>query len=108
MCRSLDFNGISKYEMEVAVGVCQTVSVDKKENSSLLWQLRKECWDNGIEVKMVIQPWGPELVFSVDSVYLNSMPRGIYCRHASSIEALAHIKRKYEGLSFQGEKVYGL
>jgi hypothetical protein len=104
---NIDFNDINRSELEVAVGVCQSLP-EKKEVSSRLWELRKECWDNGIEVKLVIQPWGPELVFSVDDVYLKSMPRGLYCRHASSIEALAHIKRKYEGLSFQGEKVYGL
>ena len=74
-----------------------------------LSNLRKECKAAGIKVSKKTFSHGPHLSFEVDGIRSTScMTSEDYEDRKASFEKLKEIKSRYEGMTLDGEKVYGL
>ncbi len=74
-----------------------------------LSNLRKECAKHGIKVKKQTFSWGPHVSFYIDGVETgNVFTQSFYDEHRKQFEALLRIKEQFAGLTYKGEKVYGI
>lgn len=76
-----------------------------------LANLRKKCRESGITLKKETLSHGIHLSFIVDGIRVSEssvLPYSFYTKNKEAIEALKEIKKEFQDLTIDNEKVYGL
>lgn len=74
-----------------------------------LSNLRKECKAAGIKMSKKTFSHGPHLTFEVNGIRSTScMTTEDHAARKEAFDKLREIKSRYEGMTLDGEKVYGL
>ena len=71
--------------------------------------LRKECKKVGIKVKKQTFSHGPHVSFEIGGYSASSViPSTVYAENEAAFNALKEIKEKFNGMTIDGDHVYGL
>lgn len=74
-----------------------------------LSDLRAACKKHNIKVKKQTLSWGPHLSFEIGGVLCgNVLTKEFYEQNHAAFEALKEIKKEFDGMTIDGQKVYGL